>query len=633
MRRGLTALLLAVFGVLLLTIVATPASAAPARAQAVDDSVDLLQLDYTVTPDGVLQVKETIVYRFGTSSGRHGMYRDLVIREKWVDDESKDQRYDVSNIRVSSPSGESAEFTEEVLKKSGHRDQNLRLKIGSPDRTIVNDTATYVIQYDVRGALRHFDDHTELYWDATGREWKATLKNVVVSVQVPDGVTKVECFSGPARSTSPCQQKSIQAGKGTFTQTNIAPGDQLTVVAGMKAGVVSNDTPIVVDPPGPLERVGLSLWALLASLIATVGAVSAGVMYHKRGFRDERFTGMPPGAFPPAGAATPAVVEDDLTEDQIPVAFAPPPIAVGEAGLLIDSVANTTETAATLIDMAVRGGVRIENHGTEQRAVLLDPAVATRHHEQVLMQSLFPGLQPGTAITLERRPTGDNSMRQAHDVTIAALRGQVAQYNWYIKLPRAAAGGVGGLQCACLGIVAVFGGVFGLGGILAAAAASGAGPATAVSLPLLGGIVALVLYFGKKVKGKKNATGRAIADQLVGFRTYLSTAEADQLRFEEGEDIFSKYLPWAIAFGIADRWQAICAQLVAAGRIPPDPYWYYGPSYYTSGYSAHDLERSVASTFDPPPPPANSGGGGGSSSGFSGGSSGGGGGGGGGGSW
>ncbi|WP_328993892.1 DUF2207 domain-containing protein [Kribbella sp. NBC_01245] len=629
MRRGLTALLLAVFGVLLLTFTATPASAAP-----VDDVIDSFQIGYQVTPDGVLQVKETIVYRFGQSSGRHGMYRDLVIREKWADDDSKDQRYDVSNVRVSSPSGHSDEFTEEVFKTNGHRNQSLRLKIGSADRTIIDATATYVIQYDVRGALRHFDDHSELYWDATGADWKATIKTVTVSAQVPEGVTRVECFTGPPRSTQQCQQKSVQAGKGTFIQTNIEPGDQLTVVAGIKAGVVSNDTPIVVDPPGPLERVGLSLWALLASLVTTAIAVTAGVMYHKRGFRDERFAGMPPGAFPPAGAVAPAVVKDDLDEDQIPVAFAPPPIAVGEAGLLIDSVANTTETAATLIDMAVRGGVRIENHGTEQRAVLLDPAVATRHHEQVLLQSLFPGLQPGTALTLERRPTGDNSMRQAHDVMIAALRGQITQYNWYIKQPRGAAmSGASAVRCGCLAIVIFFAAIFGLGGAVAAASAGGAGPATAVALPLLGGIVALVLYFSKKGKGKKNATGRAIADQLVGFRTYLATAEADQLRFEEGEDIFSKYLPWAIAFGIADRWQAICAQLVAAGRIPPDPYWYYGPSYYTSGYSAHDLERTVASTFDLPPPPANSGGGGGSSSGFSGGSSGGGGGGGGGGSW
>jgi len=63
-------------------------------------------------------------------------------------------------------------------------------------------------------------------------------------------------------------------------------------------------------------------------------------------------------------------------------------------------------------------------------------------------------------------------------------------------------------------------------------------------------------------------------------------AEADQLRFEEGEDIFSKYLPWAIAFRLATRWQRVCGELVEAGRLTPDPTWYVGPSYYHSNWSA-----------------------------------------------
>jgi hypothetical protein len=50
-----------------------------------------------------------------------------------------------------------------------------------------------------------------------------------------------------------------------------------------------------------------------------------------------------------------------------------------------------------------------------------------------------------------------------------------------------------------------------------------------------------------------------------------------QLKFEEDEDIFSKYLPWAIIFELADRWAKICADLVAMGRLPNEtPYWYIG---------------------------------------------------------
>ena len=74
----------------------------------------------------------------------------------------------------------------------------------------------------------------------------------------------------------------------------------------------------------------------------------------------------------------------------------------------------------------------------------------------------------------------------------------------------------------------------------------------------------LVIRF-KLRRGQRTADGRAVCDQVEGFQTYLATAEADQLRFEEGEDIFSKYLPWAIVFELADRWAKICGDLVGDG--------------------------------------------------------------------
>ncbi|GAB3824655.1 DUF2207 domain-containing protein [Kribbella italica] len=606
---------------------------ADARPNDLGDVVNRMQIDYTVERDGVLHVKETIDYSFG-SSGRHGIYRNLVTREPWVDDDSKDQEYQVSNIKVSSPSQAPDEFETTTEKSRTQRDQSIQIKIGSADKTVAGRQATYVIEYDVRGALRHFDDHSELYWDTTGTGWDATFRQIAVSVEVPEGVQRVDCFVGVQGSEQSCGGKSVAGGKGIFTASGLDRDEGLTIVAGIKPGVVANDTPIVVDPPAWLERNGINVPGLVTAGLVTLAGLAAAILYGKRGNRDLRYAGMPPGAFPPNGA-TVAVVKDTLTTDQIPVAFSPPPIPVGEGGLLIDAKANTTETAATLIDLAVRGAVRIDNTGEKQKAVLLNPALATAPHEQVLVQNLFPGLVPGTTLTLGRRPTGDNSMRQAHDGMIDALRQQVKARDWYTRMPWAARGKQlsGVFPCACIAMIGIW--VFGAGviGTAVGAATGGLGRAVVIGLPVLAVIVAIGTVVAQRAKGRRNAAGRAVTDQLIGFRLYLSTAEAEQLRFEEGEDIFSKYLPWAIAFDLADRWQRVCAQLVAAGRIPADPYWYSGPSYYTSGFAAGSISQTVSHTFDPPPAPAGSGGGGGSSSGFSGGSSGGGGGGGGGGSW
>ncbi|MEV8371346.1 DUF2207 domain-containing protein [Kribbella sp. NPDC056861] len=632
MRRGFFTAVAAGFSGLVLAGFATaaPATAATAGTAEAGDIVTSMKIDYNVTSNGVLEVTETIDYTFG-GIGRHGIYRNLITREVWADDKSKDQKYEISNIRVKSDDAPDS-FTKSTEKKNSQRDESIQIKIGDADKT-VGRKATYVIRYDVRGALRHFDDHSELYWDATGNGWDAVLQNVTVNVQVPGtGVQQVECFAGPP--DRPCDGKTVTAGKGTFNQSNLVRGKQLTIVAGIQAGVVSNDTPIVVDPPSFLQRSGLTLPGVIGSGLVSIGAILAAVFYSRNGNKDQRFAGMPPGTFPPNGMnAQP--VKDDLSESQIPVAFSPPRIPVAEGGLLIDAKANTTETAATLIDLAVRGGIRIDNTGSEQKAVLLNPAVATVPHEQYLMQGLFPGLQSGSEIVLERRPTGDTSMRQAHDAMIAQLREQIRQRGWYVRMPRAGGGSsfASGAKIACMGMIGIWFFGAGLAGTVIGAATGGLGRAVSIVIPVVAVLVAIGIWFGIRGRGQRNAAGRAVTDQLIGFRTYLATAEADQLKFEEGEDIFSKYLPWAIAFGLADRWQRVCAQLVAAGRITPDPTWYYGPSYYSSGFAAGNISQTVANTFDPPPAPAGSGGGGGSSSGFSGGSSGGGGGGGGGGSW
>ncbi|NUS00231.1 MAG: DUF2207 domain-containing protein, partial [Kribbellaceae bacterium] len=321
MRRAFGVVVTVLVAVLALAGFALPAAAEPG------DEVRNFAIDYTVTPDGVLRVEETIDYHFG-STGRHGIYRDLVTREPYVDDDSKDQEYQVSHIDVTSPTpGVSSTFTQTTTESNKGRYSVERLKIGSANDTVPGTDATYVITYEVRGALRHFADHSELYWDATGRSWDATMENVRVGVSVPQGVTKVECFIGTVGSNQNCPSSTVLGGKGVFGATQLESGNQLTIVAGITAGAVRNDTPILVDPPSWMERNGLSWLQVIASAVVTALAALVAALYAKLGNKDQRYAGMPPGTFPPDGVAA-QPVKDELSTDQIPVAFAPPRIPV-----------------------------------------------------------------------------------------------------------------------------------------------------------------------------------------------------------------------------------------------------------------------------------------------------------------
>jgi uncharacterized membrane protein len=99
-------------------------------------------------------------------------------------------------------------------------------------------------------------------------------------------------------------------------------------------------------------------------------------------------------------------------------------------------------------------------------------------------------------------------------------------------------------------------------------------------------LAALALVVASRAMPARTGEGSAVLARTLGFRRYLATAEAGQIRFEEGEDIFSKYLPYAIVFGEAERWAKVFATLAAAGGTAatvPAVLWYTGPHPFTYG--------------------------------------------------
>jgi hypothetical protein len=227
---------------------------------------------------------------------------------------------------------------------------------------------------------------------------------------------------------------------------------------------------------------------------------------------------------------------------------------VAEAGLLIDGQVDARETAATIIDLAVRGALTVQSDGEHDfRVTLVDSSKASAPHETVLLTNLFDDETPGA----ERDLALPGSLASAHEQMRDSVRNQVAERGWFRKVPSAAA--TGGLGVALIAI-ALFA-TLGLGFWIAWARSL---PRVLLLLiPLLPIVITIAVIRAKLKRGQRTAEGRAMCDQVEGFRNYLSTAEAAQLKFEEGEDIFSKYLPWAIIFELADRWAKICGDLVA----------------------------------------------------------------------
>ena len=85
---------------------------APSAQAASADAFDRFDVVAQVTPDGYVTVTETIVLRFGSSSGRHGLERTLITREA---DGDQDVVYRIDNVTVTSPSGVSTTLDQTCL--------------------------------------------------------------------------------------------------------------------------------------------------------------------------------------------------------------------------------------------------------------------------------------------------------------------------------------------------------------------------------------------------------------------------------------------------------------------------------------------------------------------------------------
>ena len=396
----------------------------------------------------------------------------------------------------------------------------------------------------------------------------------------------------------------------------IPAGQGMSIGVKIKPGLVADNQPHLEPDGSKLTSGERAAGLALAGVggVILVGSPLVGMLWWRKNGRDQRYAGLAPGTTPLAGQTAQVVAHDPDIE--IPVAFTPPRIPVAEAGLLIDGQVDVRETAATIIDLAVRGALRVESSG-ERRfpGHLAGPRSGRRAARDGAVD--HPLRRAAAGRTAEPLHPGQHGHRPPEDARLGPQPGGI---------PGLVPQGASATATSSFGFGAIALAVFG-------AFALGAWVLWLL-VPLLPIIITVAVIRFKLRRGQRTAEGRAVCDQVEGFKTYLATAEADQLRFEEGEDIFSKYLPWAIVFELADRWAKVCADLVAMGRLPDaTPYWFVG-NYHISSFNTGFLTSSLASAATPAPSASSSGSGFGGGSSFSGGGfSGGGGGGGGSSSW
>ena len=254
---------------------------------------------------------------------------------------------------------------------------------------------------------------------------------------------------------------------------------------------------------------------------------------------------------------------DPEAERSIPPMYEPPDgMTPAEVGLLIDDRLDPRDVCATLIDLAVRGFVRLEE-------VPQQPGIACDTPDYVIKllkpREEWTGLAPHEYTMLFHTFYGGywtklSSLRlRFPDIVpymeVDLLR-ELKRKGMYRVDPEAVQG------WRVVGLLAVAG-LLGFAQVLGILRL-----ANSVELGVSAVIVALfaVYWFGRKTSAK-TIRGMRTWTAIRGFQEFMRTVEADRIQRME-PSIFEEYLPYAMALGIEHRWTR-----AFQGIAVPKPDW------------------------------------------------------------
>lgn len=546
----------------------------------------------SVLANGKVYVTETIDADFGTLQ-KHGILRDIPI----VYYTSGEPIY--SEVSISSVNSSAASTKYQVYKNGDF----IEIKIGDPNR-LISGRVQYQITYQVTGALKAFSDHDELYWDVTGTNWPVRIKKASATVTLTQGsIWDLTCYEGVFGSKESCIKNKTNSTSAYFkTARQLAPKEDFTVVVGFP----KNTFPILtVNAPRKSSTYSynyssssipeLNLWVFIP--LISIGLFI--ILKLWKGGQDERL-----------------VNETIMVEYRAPNGLKP-----AEMGTLMDERADTLDVTATIIHLASRGFLTIEEK--EKKWIfgstdyifkkITRDEIDLLEYEKLLLSKIF---DKENIIKL-------SELKLSFYKDLALVKKEiykdVLDKKFFFSDPEKIRGfyiGFGILLTVAGGLLGSFIGFSDNTGIFLAIGLSS----------LLLGIVLIVISFSMP---KRTFVGRSLYLKCLGYKLFLDKVETYKQRFMEDKNLFNEVLPYTTIFGITEKFAKAFKDL---GITQPEPEWYISSrpfNLYYFGASMNSLSSSLNSAIAQAPSRGNfsSGGSGFGGGGFSGGGFGGGGGG------
>lgn len=608
--------------------------------------------DVHVEKNGTLDVTETIRVRSTGEEIKRGIQRDFPTTYTTTLGQKTRTTFDPVSV-----SRDGVEEPYERISMSN----GVRLRIGRAEAMLPPGEHTYVIRYKTTRQISYRDGYDEVYWNATGNGWTFPIDSAEARITLPSAVKfgNRAAYTGSQGSTDRnAQVVEERPGYIVFRTTEPLGREQgLTVAAAIPKGVL--------DAPGAGARLGwwLEEWgALVAGLAALLALVVYYAVAWARAGRNPRAGTVVP-IFTPADGLTPAAMRYIAKMKFDNRAFSAAIVDLGVRGKLHMSQAEggwlskgvTTlsrkdrgkdlpKPEAKMLDRLFSRGETItlqqENHATLRMASsYLESGLESAYKGKLfrdnrgwatrgllgipfamLLISIFAVfVSGGTEVALQ---------------VMAVIGVVLCGFTWWLRWKtRKVRGGMAILIWIALALIGGTGGMMAVGTFMSGLVL-GAWP---ILLPLLVLPVAISAYWWMYAPTRE---GREVMDRIAGFKQYLGIAEEERLDRmhppEKTPELFERYLPYAIALDVENRWAkrfaGVLAAAAASGAAAQTATWYSGSSNLWDdpdrfvGTVGSSLASTVSSASSSPSSSSSSSSGGSSGGGSSGGGGGGGGG-------
>src|ERR1700727_55626 len=561
---------------LLLATILTFAAPAAAKSWRISN----FQGTITVNDDGSALMKETITLVF--VGEWHGIHRTIPIEYPGPDGTNYQLFIDIKSITDEN----GAKLKYDSSSSGAARD----LKIYIPNA--VDATRTVDIAYRVRNATRFFDQYDEFYWNVTGNDWPVPIDRAAATVHLPasaSGSLRAQAFTGVYGSTERDATAKVEGSNAEF-----ATNSPLPMRGGMTIDVYIPKG--ILKEPGGLTKL---FWFIGSNPVVFLPLVTLAVMFILWWYA---------GRDPDPGMSVAPMYEP------------PTGISPAEAGTLLDDRIHPRDITSTIVDLAVRGFIKIEE--TDDKGLLFHHKDYIFHllqerqdwsglapHERVMMENIFTDDLPDTRLSSLK-----NRFYTAVPVVRTDIMSALKQKGIYTLDPESAnAYSFGAAFCIVIPFAII-------------QYSGWADFFSSVPMLILSILIsALIWWLFARVMTAKTVKGARTHIAVLGFQEFMNRVDADRLKVMP-PSTFEKFLPYAMALGVEHHW----AQAFA-GIIKDPPGWYAAPAGYGYGTgfnpilfssSMHGMATDMHQVFVSAPRSSSTGsgfGGGGGGGGFSGG--------------